>query len=209
MTDDAHPSPTRARPIGRGEHARRRVLAAALDVLAEHGLSGLNMEAVARRAGASKATVYRHWDSPRTLIVDAMDAAFRPVPTPDTGSVRGDLLQVLDRAVHLLSEGPFPRLMAAFIDAAERDPTLAGLHAELTDRRREPLREALDRGRRRGEIPVAADVELAIDLLAAPYFYDRFIARRPLGSRSTAAHVDHVLAALHGAATRASRLRER
>lgn len=48
-------------PIGRGEHARARVLRAALEILAGEGLAALTMDAVARRAEASKATLYRRW----------------------------------------------------------------------------------------------------------------------------------------------------
>jgi hypothetical protein len=51
-----------------------------------------------------------------------------------------------------------PRLLAAFIDAAERDPALAGLHADLTRRRREPLLVVLARGHERGQLPIDLDL---------------------------------------------------
>ena len=69
-------------PIPRGKHARERVLRAALELLADEGITGFTMEAVASRAGASKATVYRHWASPAALLVDGMDLAFQPLPQP-------------------------------------------------------------------------------------------------------------------------------
>lgn len=73
LSDPSAPRP----PIDRGERAKQRVLAAALEVLAEQGLAGFNMESVARRAGAGKATFYRHWASSSALLIDAMDAQFR------------------------------------------------------------------------------------------------------------------------------------
>ena len=82
-------------PVARGAGARQRVLQAALEVLDEHGLAGFTMEAVARRAGASKATLYRHWSSGGALLVDAMDTTFQPMPTPDTGHVTTDVAQLL------------------------------------------------------------------------------------------------------------------
>src|SRR5689334_20345962 len=140
-----HP-PGRARePISRGDGARQRVLHASLQVLDEDGLPGFTMEAVARRAGASKATLYRRWPSVGALLVDAMDATFQPFPVPDTGQVDSDVAQLLTAFVTLLEHTRFPRLLAAFIDAAERDPTLAALHADLTRRRREPLLIVLGR----------------------------------------------------------------
>ncbi len=79
---------TQRAPIPRGARARERVLRAALEVLADHGMPGFTMEAIAHRAGASKATVYRHWASPAALLVDAMDMSFQPLPLPATGQLR-------------------------------------------------------------------------------------------------------------------------
>jgi AcrR family transcriptional regulator len=94
--------------VSRGAGARQRVLQAALQVLDEHGLSGFTMEAVARRAGASKATLYRHWPSSGALLVDAMDATFQPFPVPDTGRVETDVAQLLTAFVALLEDTARP-----------------------------------------------------------------------------------------------------
>jgi AcrR family transcriptional regulator len=176
--------------ISRGDGARQRMLTAALDVLDETGLAGFTMEAIARRAGASKATLYRRWPTTGALLVDAMDATFRPFPAPDTGSVTSDVTQILTAFVTMLERTPFPRLLAAFIDAAERDPALSKLHTDLTNRRREPLLVVLRRGRDRGELPPDSDPELTTDLLTSPFFYRHFVAHRPI----TAGMIDEVVA---------------
>ncbi len=193
-------------PIPRGSYARERVLRAALKVLSDLGMAGFSIEAVAHRAGASKATIYRRWTSPGQLLVDAMDASFRPFPLPTTGDVRSDLIELIRRFEDLLGGQPFPRLLAAFIDAAERDSRLKTLHTELTERRREPLRSVLIQARERGEIPAAADIELAVDLLASPLFYRRFVAHREVPNEYAIAVVDHVLKAIgyRGASERQS-----
>jgi AcrR family transcriptional regulator len=171
------------------------VLVAALEVLADRGLAGFTMEAVAHRAGASKATVYRRWRSSGELLIDAMDATFRPFPSPTTGNVRSGLIEILSGFERLL-DGPFPLLLAAFMDAAERDPGLKSLHAELTGHRREPLRALLIRAREQGQISAAADVELAVDLLGGPLFYRHFVAHRAYPEGYAVAVIDHVLTAL-------------
>ena len=183
-------------PIHRGERARARVLRAALEVLADRGMTGFTIEAVANRAGASKATVYRRWPSRGALLVDAMDWSFQPLPTPATGELRADLVELMAGMEALFGGQPFPRLMAAFIDAAERDPTLSSLHVELTARRREPVLHVLAEAVRRGDIPPTADLDLAVDMLAGPGFYRRFIAHRPIPEGYTTALVDCVLAAI-------------
>jgi AcrR family transcriptional regulator len=167
-------------PISRGAGARQRMLEAALDVLDDDGLPGFTMEAVARRAGASKATLYRRWPTLGALMIDAMDATFQPFPVPETGRVETDVAQLLDGLVTLLEHTRFPRLLAAFIDAAERDPALSALHADLTQRRREPLLLVLDRARERGRLPPDLDPEVVTDLLTGPFFYRRFLAHRPI-----------------------------
>jgi AcrR family transcriptional regulator len=172
------------------------VLVAALEVLAERGLAGFSMEAVARRADASKATIYRRWKSPGELLVDAMDASFRPFPMSATGHLRSDLIEILSGFEELLDGSSFPRLMAAFIDAAEREPRLKSQHAELTEQRRAPLRTLLIRARDRGELPLTTDIELAVDLLGGPLFYRRFIAHRASTVDDVTDLVDHVLTAL-------------
>jgi AcrR family transcriptional regulator len=180
-------------PISRGAGARQRVLRAALEVLDEDGLAGFTMEAIARRAGASKTTLYRRWPTVASLMIDAMDGAFQPLPTPDTGSVHTDVTAVLTAFVTTLQHTPFPRLLAAFIDAAERDPALATMHADLTRRRREPLRIVLTRARQGGQLPADLDPELVIDLLAGPLFYRRFVAHRPIPPELINDVVTHVL----------------
>jgi AcrR family transcriptional regulator len=184
-TVDATGAQTRPAPVGRGDRARQRVLAAALDQLAEQGSAGFTMEAIARRAGASKATLYRHWPSSSALLVDAMAAAFRSFPAPATGDLRGDLVALLTSAADLLTGERFPRLMAAVVDLAERDPALARLHADLTAQRRQPVLDVLCQGQERGEVAATADLELLVDLLTAPFFYRRLIDPRWLLPSST------------------------
>ncbi len=171
----------------------KRVSRAALQVLDEDGLPGFTMAAVARRAGASKATVYRRWPSVSALLVDAMDATFQPLPVPNTGRVQDDVARLLTAFVALVEHTPFPRLLAAFIDAAERDPTLASLHADLTRRRREPMLAVLARARGRGHLPDGLDPEVVTDLLTAPFFYHRFVAHRPIPPSLVHDVIAHVL----------------
>src|ERR1700712_4178711 len=82
----------------RDESKDDAILDATRELLAERGYDGMTMDAVADRAGAGKATVYRRWPSKVQLTVDAVVCA-KGVPMavdeiPDTGSLRGDLMSV-------------------------------------------------------------------------------------------------------------------
>ena len=183
-------------PVPRGRHARERVLRAALEVLAERGMAGFTMEAVAEQARGSKATVYRHWRSRTDLLVDAMDLAFPPFDPPATGDLRRDLTELLQAQEALLLRGPFARLLAAVVDAAEREPALAAVHFDLTERRRLLGLDVLRSAQGRGEIPAGANLEVAVDLLAGPAFYRRLLAHRDFPPAYSASVIDHVLRAL-------------
>ena len=81
------------RPRIEGER-EAEILDAALELLASSGYDRLTMDAVASAAKASKATLYRRWDTKAELVVDALSRAkgapqLEPI---DTGSLRGDLI---------------------------------------------------------------------------------------------------------------------
>ena len=87
--------PQRGRP--RSEKARKAILDATAELLLARGLSAVSMDAVAERAGVSKATIYRWWPTKETLALDALYAEWAAAgPAPrDTGTLRGDLLALL------------------------------------------------------------------------------------------------------------------
>ncbi|AXE39119.1 TetR/AcrR family transcriptional regulator [Acidipropionibacterium virtanenii] len=68
------------------------ILRAAQDLLIERGVSRMTVDAVARAAGSGKAAVYRRWGSKNALVVAAVRALYDPPETPDTGSLRSDLI---------------------------------------------------------------------------------------------------------------------
>ncbi|GIG24152.1 TetR/AcrR family transcriptional regulator [Cellulomonas denverensis] len=151
--------------------SRARVLAATLELIAERGVAGVTIEAVALRCGVARTTVYRHWPDPPALVRDAFAATLAPPPVPDTGSLRGDLLALVDGLGRALAEGTAARLMTALIDAAQRDEGFAALHRAEAEARHRSVLEVLERGVRRGELDPGADLPALVDLLAGPVFY--------------------------------------
>jgi AcrR family transcriptional regulator len=110
--DTSHTAgPGERQPARRGrkrDHSRdAETIDAALEVLAEVGYAGLTMDAVAARAKAGKATVYRRWPSKAELVVEAITRMNRTqvdLEQPlDTGTLRGDLLGLYKP--HSIDEG--------------------------------------------------------------------------------------------------------
>src|SRR5689334_11946810 len=93
-TSTAIRSARRARGRSRDDSRDPQILQATAQLLAEVGYDRLTMDAVAARAHAGKATLYRRWSSKGELVVDALGCAAHgetPEAAPDTGSLRGDL----------------------------------------------------------------------------------------------------------------------
>jgi AcrR family transcriptional regulator len=93
----------------RGAALEEALLDAAWEELRAVGYANLTMEAVADRAGTSRAVLYRRWRKRPELVIAAM-RRHRPVMSgdvPDTGSLRGDVLALLARMSSRLAEvGP-------------------------------------------------------------------------------------------------------
>ena len=90
----------------RGAALEEALLDAAWDELQEAGYADLTIEAVADRAGTSRAVLYRRWHSRAELVIVAM-RRHRPMlsgEVPDTGSLRGDVLALLTRTSERLTE---------------------------------------------------------------------------------------------------------
>jgi AcrR family transcriptional regulator len=190
--------PSRGRP--RSEKSRRAILQAASELLLEnHHLSSISMDAVAERAGASKATIYRWWPSKELLAVDALFSewdAGRP-EQPDTGSLAGDLLAIVCPWARRLAERPYGSVIAALLSRVQSDPEFAETYREkFFQPRRDQGRRSFAHAVERGEIPADTDVETALDLLYGP-FYHRVLQRHaPVDARFASAVVDYVVAAV-------------
>jgi AcrR family transcriptional regulator len=143
----------------------RRIAQAALDLFGEAGWAGFAMEAIARRAGVGKASLYLRWSNKETLLTDALTMRMSRVTDVDTGTLRGDLtelaLQILDLyvgpcsrvALQLALEGDAISGVAEHYDGIRRSHVLAA-------------RAIVRRGIDRGELSPNTPVTLLLDTLA-------------------------------------------
>jgi AcrR family transcriptional regulator len=194
MSTDAAP---RGRP--RSEKARTAILDAAAELLLERGLPAVSMDAVAERAGVSKATIYRWWHTKEALALDALYtewAAARPQPR-DTGSLRGDLLSLLLPWARLASSRPYGRVIAGLIEQAQTDPAFASEYrSRVVEPRRDQARAIFQRAIERGEIPRDTNVEVALDLLYGPLYHRLLHGHAELSDRFVTDVVDMVKKAI-------------
>lgn len=187
-------APQRGRP--RSERARRAVLEAAAELLLARGLSAVSMDAVAERAGVSKATIYRWWPTKETLALDALYTEWAAAQSQarDTGSLRGDLLSLLRPWARLAGSGPYGRVVAALLTESQTDPVFAAEYRQrFVEPRREQGRAIFRRAIGRGEIPADTRVEVVLDLLYGSMYHRLLHGHAKLSDQFVRDVVDTVL----------------
>ncbi len=65
-----------ARPIGSPGQARQRVLDAALELFAEHGIAGTSLQMIADRIGVTKAAVYHQFPAKGDIVLGLLSDVF-------------------------------------------------------------------------------------------------------------------------------------
>ncbi|MQS11629.1 TetR/AcrR family transcriptional regulator [Streptomyces kaniharaensis] len=178
------PRPSTARPHTgrrRNEAAHRAILDAALHLLAASDGTPVTIDAIARTAGVGKQTVYRWWPSKGAVLLDALtDRADQDVDGPDTGALRTDLRAFIATTFDAAQRGTTASALRTLVREAARDPHLADLMQTFTAARRTALRELLDRGRQRGELPADADLDLIVDQVYGVFWYRFLLGHAPL-----------------------------
>ncbi|GHH24816.1 TetR/AcrR family transcriptional regulator [Streptomyces lanatus] len=185
MTTNADQSQTRPRrrtPAGAAvlrEDVTEAIRAAVFEELAAVGYARMSIEGIARRAGVGKTAVYRRWRSKLHLVLDVVSAvAVMGLPTPDTGSLEGDLRMLYEVTSRALRHPVVSQIIPDLQAEAARNPEIA-----------EALQKALEQGQagvagkilagaeQRGELRAGVDGELAVDLISGPLYWRMVVAR--------------------------------
>jgi AcrR family transcriptional regulator len=192
-------SPSRTSGSARTRAGRPRDVAidaaiddAAIAVLVEHGIAGFSLGEVARRVGVPKSTVYRRWGTQQDLLVHALEQFERAQPPiPDTGSMRGDLVALVEQ--RFLEFGTQAHVTIERLGAeAGEDPAVLEPVRRIGVQRHDAGRVAFRRGIERGEVRADLDVELAVEFLAGSVWTHIF-SRRPTDRADAEAIVDRLL----------------
>ncbi|TFH20139.1 MAG: TetR/AcrR family transcriptional regulator [Acidimicrobiales bacterium] len=189
MTAATTRRPGRPRSAGVDE----ALLDATLQLAGEVGIHGMSMDDLARRAGVSKATIYRRWPSKEALVLDALAHAIRPFDLVDSGSLLGDLEAYLRELGHRMQTGRTSDVLPDLISASARDAALRESLDEWVRHRRLPLNTILGRAVQRGELAADADIDTIIDALIGAFMYRRLLSHAPLDEAFVSALLHVVL----------------
>lgn len=120
------------RSIGaqRNPESEKAILKAARELLAEEGLAGFSIEAVARRAHAGKPTIYRWWPD-RTRLLLAVYAEFKEQMAGfETGTLEGDVRAFLTNLFTFWRDSPAGPVFRSILAESQSDTEASAAFAE-------------------------------------------------------------------------------
>lgn len=180
-------------PRGGSAGRDRQLLDATLEVLADTGYDRLNLDVVAARARASKATLYRRWPSKADLVVAAFAHAIGHAgDVPDSGSLRKDLLYAVGQICGEMRR--LGDLIAALMPEMRRNPELgAAFDHQFIQPRYATVAEIFRRAADRGELREDIDLSLIWDVVPGLLLYRTLSPGRTLTDDTARQLVDHIL----------------
>lgn len=177
--------PGRPRTEGHDE----RLLAAVLE-LVDAG-APVTLRSVVERSGVSRAAIYRRWASLHDLVAEALDQG-RTTPVISSSSVDPEEFIAAMLAEARAAVGATERIRARLVMGLQ-DPTLQRVYWEQhASRRRDPMRAAIEAGKRDGVFAADLDTEACCDLLSSIFYYQVVVR----GERNMGAAAERVEAAL-------------
>ena len=162
------------------------------ELLAEVGYDRFTLDAVAARAHASKATIYRRWPSKAELVIDVV-GSLAPMPDlADRGSLEADIRAVLG-AKEMVDDFRLG-LMSGLVGVMARDSELARVFQQrfLAPRAR-ALRQLFERGVARGELSPDRDLDLLTAVFPAMLSHRALVMGKPIDPSYLRGVVEQVL----------------
>ncbi|BBY20037.1 TetR/AcrR family transcriptional regulator [Mycobacterium stomatepiae] len=190
----------------RGRALEEALLDSAWEELTERGYDAFTVDGAAARAGTSRAVLYRRWSSKQELVVATLAyvAGKDVVVAPDTGSLRGDVVGLLQQANKVrigLAVQVFMQLGSLY---RETGTSLADLSAFVRGGRDTAMEQAIQRAVDRGEIDRERVTERIARLPADLWRHEILTTLQPLHDEAIEEIVDTIFLPLVGAQTPAS-----
>jgi len=160
--------------------SRAAVIEAALELLGDAGYGGTSIDAISRRSGVARTTIYRHWRSLAEIVHEAAMTTVGVKAVPDTGDARADLRAHLGELAAKLNSGAWGRMLPVLVDAAFRDEEILELQRRSTAERKAAAMAIAARGVELGQIRDDVDLVLCGEMLVGPIFTRHLVTHLPI-----------------------------
>jgi len=162
-----------------------RVAEAAVLLFGEMGWAGFSVESVARRAGVGKASIYLRWPSKEALLAAALETRMANIEEIDTGSTRGDLVDLTRQLLRLYLSDNGRATMRLTLDG-DKVPEIRERYEALARSQVLAARAIVRRGIRRGELAESTSVTVLLDALCGGAMMHAMSTPRELRDKVTA-----------------------
>jgi AcrR family transcriptional regulator len=164
----------------RVERSRAAALAAARQLLLEEGWAAMTHLRVAELAGLHRATVYRHWPTVVSLLLDVLlNESKATIPTP-IGDLDHDLMSGLRALRDDLVDRGLGSVLATLVDRAEVDEEIHAVKLAIVSEGLGGIRMSLVLGSENGQIPSDLDPDVGVAQLFGPILYRRLLSAEPI-----------------------------
>ncbi|MBE1584881.1 TetR/AcrR family transcriptional regulator [Nonomuraea angiospora] len=172
----------------------RAILDATMELLSEVGYDRMSVDQIAKRARASKATIYRRWAGKPELVVDVICRRF-DMDAPageDTGSLRGDLVSIF-RGLCQTVERKHTLVIGLSSTLVSNQELARTLRAHMPTKDLDDVQALLERAVERGELSGPVDAGRLFTIAEALVWHRMIFAGPPFGPEFVAESVDGVL----------------
>lgn len=186
----------RPRPGGRSARVVAAARQATLELLLRQGYDGFEIPDVARLAGVHPTTIRRRWPNKQDLVADAMLTHMdEQIPIPDTGSLRGDVTQLVNEVVAVLARPPLLALLRAQVALADSAQSVRMASRRFWTARFEGSAAIVERAIARGELPDDTDPQEFNETAIAPVYLRILVTGEPVDDSFIRRSVERTLRA--------------
>lgn len=194
MTNEQHNTSRRGRPRRATAESHDSILDAVYELLQQHSVRDLTIEAVAKKAGVGKPTLYKWWPTKAALVMDMLQYRFGDgpeLPPAESGEIT---IRLIVRWVIGAFNGPFGKVLAELIAEGQSD---AAVLQEVYDQHVRDWRTAtvdlIEHDKASGALAADTDPDLVIDAIFGAIYYRLLLRSAPLTEQFGEQIVDHVL----------------
>ena len=159
----------------RSSEAHEKVLEATLAIFGERGIDAASMDAIARKSGVSKATIYKHWHDKDALALEALSLLFgldEEPPKFESGELRQDLVDALTYQPARESQQMQNRIMPHVMAYAARNHEFGEQwRSRVIGRPQTRLKNLIKRGIEERQLVGKINLETGLALLLGPMLY--------------------------------------
>jgi len=169
------------------------LLEAGLAVFLEFGYGAASLTEIARRAGVGTPAIYRRWPTKADMAIDIVERMAEPDPIPDSGAIRDDLVNFMERRLRTWTTPLFRKLMLPMLMQGNQEGSVAADVGARFLTYRKALEARIARSIEAGELRAGTNPGRLVDLLMGTISMPLLFFQELPAVDEAAAIVDQVL----------------